>query len=392
MWWPLMSPLRFLEDELNELGRNGLRRVPDARGEGLIDFCSNDYLGYGRAPVSRATLLECEGAPHGAGASRLIYGTQPEHLELERELADWVSLPAALLFSSGYAANVGLLRALVGPSDTIVSDALNHASLIDGCRLSRANVRIVPHLDLDSVRRQLGAVVGGRAWVVTESYFSMDGDQPDLCALRAICDTHDAALIVDEAHALGVFGPEGGGVCRQQGIVPDALIGTLGKAVGVQGAFVAGSAVLREWLWNRARSLVYSTAPAPVVAHLARTNVSRARRDDDGRERLHRAAERLAKRLRAAGFQCAPGAAGPIVPLLVGDNEQAVALATSARAAGFRVQAIRPPTVPPGSARLRLTVSANTLDEEIDRLSECLSTKSKESSSSAPELASARPT
>jgi 8-amino-7-oxononanoate synthase len=386
-----MGPLDFLELELSRLDEAGLRRRPEGPSLGLRDFCTNDYLGYGRAPVSRATLLACEGTPLGAGASRLIHGTAPPHAALEEELADWTGLPGALLFASGYAANVGLLAALVLPSDTVVSDALNHASIIDGCRLTRATVRVVPHRDLDAFSRALENAPG-RRWVVTESYFSMDGDQADLPGLRRLCDRFGAALLVDEAHALGVFGPQGAGLCRERGVVPDALVGTLGKALGSHGAFVAGSAQLRDWLWNRARSLVFSTGTSPLLAQLTLENVRRAREDDGARARIRGHATRLVSRLRAAGVAVSDDLVGPIVPLVVGDNDRALALASAARDAGFQVQAIRPPTVPRGTARLRVTLSAVASSEDVERLAQCLITQLTAWSSSAPEPVLARPT
>lgn len=380
-----MKPLeRFLEDELDALERAGLARRESGPLAGIADFCSNDYLGYARVPVSRATLEACARSAAGAGASRLIYGTRPEHLALERELADWVRLPASLLFTSGYAANVGLLQALVRAGDTIVSDALNHASIIDGCRLARARVVVVPHRDVEAVGRALDGA-SGRLWVLTESLFSMEGDRADLSALRSLCDQRGAGLVVDEAHALGVLGPEGGGLCRDRAVQPDALVGTLGKALGVQGAFVAGSARLRDLLWNRARSLVFSTASSPIVAALALDAVRRARADERGRSHCQRLGALLVARLRGAGLLIPEGATGPIVPLLLGDNARALALAQTLRASGFLVQAIRPPTVPRGTARLRLTVSAAHTEAEVERLSECVIRACRESSFSEPE-------
>jgi len=311
-------------------------------------------------------------------------------LDLERELADWTGLPSALLFSSGYAANVGLLASLVSPGDTVVSDALNHASIIDGCRLTRATIRVVPHRNVGAFAAALEDAPG-RRWVVTESYFSMDGDRADLPALRRVCDRFGAALLVDEAHALGVFGAEGAGLCRDQGVVPDALVGTLGKAIGSHGAFVAGSSSLRDWLWNRARSLVFSTATAPLLARLTLENVRRARRDDGARARIRDHSARLAGRLRAAGVPVPEDLVGPILPIVLGDNERALALAGAARSAGFLVQAIRPPTVPRGTARVRVTLSAATSTEDVDRLAQCLVAQLTEWSSSAPVPELARP-
>jgi 8-amino-7-oxononanoate synthase len=366
-----MTALDFLNDALGELEASGLLRTTDADGEGLLDVCSNDYLAFGRERVSRATLLTCEGLPTGAGASRLIFGTAKQHLALEAELADWTALESALLFANGYAANVGLLQALCRGGDWIVSDALNHASIIDGCRLSRGEVRVVAHRDVGGVEQALREGRGRRSWVVTESYFSMDGDVAPLRELRQVCDAFGAGLLVDEAHALGVFGPGGSGLCRAAGIAPDALVGTLGKAVGVQGAFVAGPSVLRRWLWNRARSLVFSTAPSPLVAQLALLNVQRARGADAERARLHALADELRARLRTAGATV-PSGTGPIVPLILGDDARALRAAAALRALGLRVQAIRPPTVPAGSARLRLTVSCALSDADVAGVAECL--------------------
>lgn len=363
--------LDFLVRELGRLETLGLLReeaLPGSAG-GLVDACSNDYLGLAGRGVSRETLSALAGVQGGAGASRLIHGTAPQHLALERDLAHWVRAPAALLFSSGYAANVGTLTALAGPGDLIVSDALNHASIIDGCRLSRAEIAVYPHCDVDAARRALSAHAGpGRRWLVTESYFSMDGDSPDLQGLAAACRDADAALLVDEAHALGVFGPKGAGLCAETGVRPDALIGTLGKAVGVQGAFVAGSTELRQWLWNRARSQVFSTAPSPVLAALASDRVRQAKNADAERRTLANLGQRLHEQLRARSVDVPSAAAGPIVPIVLGTNERALRVATAVRRAGFLAQAIRPPTVPTGSARLRVTLHATMSTEQVDQL------------------------
>jgi len=225
--------LAFLAARLDELEAADLLRKPlPSRTAPGLSFCSNDYLGLAsrRAPD----------APLGAGASRLVSGNTDEHRQLEGALAEWLGVAKALVFTSGYAANVGTLAALASRDDTILSDALNHASLVDGARLSRAEIVVYPHLDVAAVRAALASRTQRRCWVVTESYFSMDADSPDLRALRVACDEAGAGLIVDEAHALGVFGPEGRGLCAQEGVEPDVLVGTLGKAFGAGGAFVAG--------------------------------------------------------------------------------------------------------------------------------------------------------
>jgi 8-amino-7-oxononanoate synthase len=369
--------------ELGALASRGLLRVPDdgsarrvaeeaARRLGVpfVDASSNDYLGLAR-DVSRETPVQ---APWpGAGASRLIHGTRPAHLALERALADWVGLPEALMFSSGYTANVGLLQALGLEGTVVVSDALNHASIVDGCRLSRARVEVVPHLEQGAVERALtGAATARARFVVVESCYSMDGDSPDLGALRSLCDQHRAGLIVDEAHALGVFGPSGAGRCAAACIRPDALIGTLGKAVGVQGAFVAGSASLRSLLWNRARSFVFSTASSPHLSELAAFHVQRARSDEAGRARLSRMTTDLRAALHAMRVPTMTTADAPILPVLIGSNERALLVAGELQREGILVQAIRYPTVPEGTARLRLTVSAGWPDGAPERVADAL--------------------
>ena len=362
------SPLASLEDRLQALQREGLRRqrpVPYAGAR--PSFCSNDYLGLaGRRPGTGrldGPVGNPAGAPWGAGASRLVVGESAAHLALESALAGWLGFEAALTFSSGYAANVGLIASLAERGDLIVSDALNHASIIDGCRLSGARVAVVPHLDVAAVAATLRTRVEPRAWVVTESYFSMDADSPDLGALRQVCDEAGAALVVDEAHAVGVLGPGGRGLAAAAGVAPDAYVGTLGKALGRQGAFVAGSAILIDWLWNRARSFVFSTGLSPALAASAFEALSWVRAEPDLARRCLDNAEALRAGLRASG--AGAGGHGPIVPLIVGDPAQAVALAEAARAADVHVQAIRPPTVPAGTARVRLTATAAHSSDDI---------------------------
>ena len=376
---------RFVSDGLATLEGEGLLRRSDSTlgavasaaaarlGRLLIDAASNDYLGLSVGNVSRATDVQSP-PPSGSGASRLIHGTHPQHLALEAELAGWVGLESALLFSTGYTANVGLLQALGGPSVLVISDALNHASIIDGCRLSRARVEVIPHLSVEGVERCLSESRHAAARiVVTESYFSMDGDGPDLAALRAACDRHDAALAVDEAHALGVFGAGGSGRCREAGVVPDVLVGTLGKAVGVQGAFVAGSTKLRELLWNRARSFVFSTAPSPRLANLSLFHVQHVRSADAERAALAAHTARLRGALLERGIAVSPGSFGPIVPVVVGDERRALSVVEHLAREGILAQAIRPPTVPQGTARVRITVKVTWQDDAADVVARALS-------------------
>jgi 8-amino-7-oxononanoate synthase len=359
------DPLAFLGDELAALEAAGRRRRrPSGDEPPALVLCSNDYLGYATGQLVPVP----QGPPVGAAASRLIAGDHPEHRALERALASWLGHEDALVFSSGYAANVGLLSSLLRPGDTVVSDALNHASIIDGIRLSRAQATVIPHNDIGAAEHALRqAPPSGRRWVVTEGYFSMDGDQPDLRALRSLCDQHGAALLVDDTHAIGVFGEAGRGSCALQGIQPDALIGTFGKALGGQGAFVAGPTLLTDWLWNRARSFVFSTGLSPLLAAANLAAVLRARQDEAGRARLAALASRLRQALRGQGYRLVEGSVGPIVPVLIGPEEGAIALSESLRRRGVRVLPIRPPTVPPGTSRLRVTVHARLTEEELER-------------------------
>ncbi len=355
----MTSSLAFLEDSLAELDRGAARRIRRARvGQGLLDLSSNDYLGLAHAVERREGLF-------GAGASRLVTGDCASHERLERELAAWLGFEDALVFSSGFAANTGTISALVGEHDVVFSDALNHASIIDGCRLSKATCIVVPHLDVDALDRALTTTPHRRALVVTESWFSMDADTPNLAALRAVCDAHKAIWMVDEAHALGVFGPEGRGLCAQAGVAPDVFVGTFGKAFGASGAFVGGSSVLLDWLWNRARSFVFSTGVSPALADVVADRVALVRGADEARRRL----ALMSRRVRDAvprGWKT-PGH-GPIVPIIIGSNDDALAASKALRARGFHVAAIRPPTVPPNTARLRLTLRADYMEPVVDSI------------------------
>ena len=370
-----VDPLTHLAEQLEQLEHDGLRRDarPALRRPGTLSFCSNDYLGLANRSAPAA--------PSGAGASRLIAGEREEHRRLERAFATWLGVEDALAFSSGYAANVGAVSALAGAGDLVVSDALNHASLIDGARLSRARVAVVPHGDPDAVARALADRGEARAWVLVESYYSMDADGPDLAALRALCDAHGAALYVDEAHALGVLGLAGRGRCAEAGVIPDVLVGTLGKSFGSQGAFVAGRGVLREWLWNRARSFVFSTGLAPVSAAAGLRALQEVIEHPELAARVCDLAARLRSGLlaAAAGGPIAATASAPqvepprvlgfghVVPVVVGAAERALRWASHMRELGVDVHAIRPPTVPAGSSRIRMTVTAEHRPEDIDR-------------------------
>jgi 8-amino-7-oxononanoate synthase len=351
--------LAFLDDAIDEARSLALlrsRRPPPLST--AVSFCSNDYLGLARRPAPTEES--------GAGASRLVTGERAIHRELEGVAADLVQQPSALVFTSGYAANVGMVAALAGPGDLLISDSLNHASLIDGARLSRARVCVVPHLDASAVGEALRAPRSGRAFVLTESYFSMDADSPDLPALRRLCDEHTAVLCVDEAHALGVLGPGGRGLCAEAGIRPDVVVGTFGKAFGAGGAFVAGCTALITWLWNRARSFVFSTGLSPVVAAAALEGLRSAEREPHLRAAVRARARQLRACLSELGV-LVPGH-GHIVPWILGGAREALAAADVLGAHGFDVRPIRPPSVPPGTSRLRLTVTAAHGEADVARL------------------------
>ena len=366
------GPLRHLAQDLAELERAGLLRVRPEPVDQNIDartvyLGSNDYLGYrSTGRLTRYALGAATEHPAGSGASRLVLGEHRAHRALEHALARWLGFDESLVFTTGYTANLGVISSLAGEGDLVVSDAWNHASIIDGCRLSRAKIAVVPHGDVEAVRGALRDSTARRRWVVTEGYFSMEGDTPDLPALRAICDEQDAALIVDDAHAIGVLGPEGRGCAAAAGIRPDILVGTLGKAIGAQGAFVAGSLDLCRWLWNRARPFVFSTGLSPLLAAVAQGAVGEARADEIGRRRLHAVGERLRTGLAASGVPIAPSY-GPIIPLILGEEARALAWSRRLAEMGIRIQAIRPPTVPKGTSRLRIAVRADVRDDEVDR-------------------------
>jgi len=384
-----------LAGRLAELTDQGLAR--SLRLAAGRDFSSNDYLGLARDPGLRASLLARlaalpPGEPLGAPASRLLRGHTRLHADLERRLAAWKGTEAALLFASGYQANVGLLTALLGPRDRAVSDALNHASLIDGLRLAGCRRAIVPHLDLAAIERELARPHSeGRTFLVTESLFSMEGDVAPLDRYAELAARHGAELIVDDAHATGLYGEaRGSGLCEAFAVERRvaAVVSTLGKAVGLAGAFVAGPRVLIDYLVNRCRAFVFTTAPPPLLLHALDAALDRIAAEPWRRRRALELADRLRRRLRERGVlpvdggerpqgvegsgESGNGGTGPIVPLLLGDNARALAAAEHLAALGFDVRAIRPPTVPPGTARLRLSVHADHSEAEIDALAEAL--------------------
>lgn len=387
----LMAFQRQIREALAELEAAGLRRSP-ARISGpqgpevLIDgrpvlcLCSNNYLGLASHPALTAAAREAalqEGL--GSAASRLVTGTMDAHREAESALADFVGAPAAALFSSGYDANVGTIQALVGPGDVVFSDALNHASLIDGCRLSRAEVHVYSHRDpghLETLLRR-HRPKAKKALLITDSLFSMDGVAAPLQELAELAAAFEAGLLVDEAHALGVMGPSGRGLSAAYGLEPDARIGTLGKSFGAAGAFVAGSEALVSLIRNRARSFVFSTAPPPIIARAALAALTLVREADEARRTLLGHANRLRTDLRALGFEVPPGES-QIVPVLVGANDRVMRLSGKLLERGVFVQGIRPPTVPSGTARLRVTPMATHQPAQIDRAIEAFASVANE--------------
>jgi 8-amino-7-oxononanoate synthase len=364
---------RELGEGLRELEtRNQRRSLAEIAG---VNLCSNDYLGLAEDARLKAAVLESvrDAARVGGTGSRLLSGHAAVWDELEEEFAEFAGTDSALYFGSGYAANIGLLTSLVGRDDVVFSDELNHASLIDGIRLSGARKVIYPHRDLNALERGLREHDGvrGRKFVVTETVFSMDGDVVPLPALAALCKRFGAAVIVDEAHATAVHGPSGRGMSVEAAVARDcgviAAVHTCGKALASVGAFVCGSAVLREHLINHARTFIFSTAMPPYMAGQIRVALQLAQGMDEQRSALLSGARRLAAGLRGQGYDTA-GSSTQIVPVVVGENEEALALAEYLQQRGFAVRAIRPPTVKAGRARLRFSITAAIAPSELERL------------------------
>ena len=340
-----------------------------------LSFSSNDYLGLANHPELISAFhdgLNRWGA--GSGAAHLVTGHSAAHHALEEELAEFLGYPRVLLFSSGYLANLGLQQALLGRGDRVIHDRLNHASLLDGARLSGAKLVRFSHKDIAALEGRLAEKGTGRVLVATDGLFSMDGDVAPLPAIAGECRCAAAALVVDDAHGIGVHGPEGRGTVAKFGLgepeVP-VLMGTLGKAFGLSGAFVAGSDSLVETLIQQARTYIYTTAPPPAQAEAARMALRLVRSGDERRERLRTLIQRFRSGATELGLDLMSSDT-PIQPLMVGDSSSAVELSKSLQKHGILVTPIRPPTVPDGSARLRITFSANHTEEHVDRLLEAL--------------------
>jgi 8-amino-7-oxononanoate synthase len=289
------------------------------------------------------------------------------HHDLEQRLAAFKGAEACLLFTSGYHANLGVISSLVGESDAVFSDALNHASLIDGCRLSRATVSVYPHVDLAALEESLRMVRARRRLIVTDSIFSMDGDAAPLAAICDLAERHDAMVMVDEAHATGVVGPRGGGLVQALGLERrvGVQMGTLGKALGGFGAYVAGSSALIDFLVNRARTFIFTTALPPPVVAAAGAALTIVEREPERRSAVRRHAQRLRAGLRDIGYDVQGDDTSHILPVLIGDAEQTMALSASLLDHGVLAHGIRPPTVPDGTARIRATVMATHTEEDI---------------------------
>ena len=343
-------------------------------GRQYLNFCSNDYLGLAADPEVIAAAAQGAGMwGVGAGASHLVSGHSAAHHALETALAQHVGRERALLFSSGYQANIGLVTALAGRGDTVYADRLNHASLNDAALLSRATLRRYPHGDVSALERLLAKKVDGRRIIVTDAVFSMDGDIAPLPRLLELAEMHDAWLVIDDAHGYGVLGEHGAGCLAHFHIQSPriAYMATLGKAAGVSGAFVAGGDTLIEWLIQRARTYIYTTAMSPLLAHALSCSVRKVASEQWRRDHLRSLVALLRGRLLRSAYQLMPSET-PIQPLVVGGNQAALDLAAGLAGQGVMVPAIRPPTVPANTARLRISLSAAHSVEDVGRLADAL--------------------
>jgi 8-amino-7-oxononanoate synthase len=392
-----MSDIERRLAELEQLGLSRrLRMVSGPQGprvlldgEPVLLLCSNNYLGLADHPrVREAAAQAAMEWGVGTGASRLVSGTMTIHDRLEQRLADFEGSEACVLFGSGYLANLGAIGALAGPGDTVFSDELNHASIIDGCRASRAEIVVYRHLDCEHLERCLrqveavahrGGTPAGRRVIVTDSVFSMDGDVAPLARIVELARAHDARVVVDEAHATGALGPGGRGAVAAAGLQGqvDVLVGTLGKALGSYGAYVCASEEMVRYLINTARPLIFSTAPSPPSVGGALAALDLLMGQPEEVPRLHAAARTLRKALAAEGFGVETSDMH-IVPLVVGDSESAMRLCEAALQRGVFAQAIRPPTVPDGTSRLRLATMSSHSPEELRDAAKALADAARE--------------
>ena len=339
-------------------------------GRKYLSFCSNDYLGLANHPE----LIEavCEGAIRygvGAGASHLIVGHHSSHHRLEEVLAYFTGFPRALLFSSGYMANAGVVTALVGHGDAVFTDRLNHASLNDAALLSRAKLTRYPHLDLAILEQRLAVSQAKRKLVMTDAVFSMDGDIAPVAKLLELCEKYDAWLLLDDAHGFGVLGQQGRGIVSHFNISSPRIIymATLGKAAGVSGAFVAGQVEIIKMLIQYARSYIYTTATPPLLAHAVLKSVALIEREEWRRKKLMQLIGRLKRELQSLRWKMLLSVT-PIQPVIIGESSEVLQISNALRERGFLIPAIRPPTVPQGSARLRISLSASHSIEDVKQL------------------------
>ncbi|WP_010187747.1 8-amino-7-oxononanoate synthase [Sphingomonas sp. PAMC 26605] len=369
-----MSVLAAHARDLESLGQTHRRRALTPRAG--IDFASNDYLGLAASPRLRDAVAAAlaRGVPIGSGGSRLLRGNDPEHEALEAEAAAVFGSAAALYFSSGFAANAALFATLPQKGDLILYDALIHASAHDGMRLARAPAQSVPHNDAqafdDAITawRRTGGT--GTPWIAVESLYSMDGDRAPLAVLADVAARHDAMLLIDEAHATGVFGPDGRGLAAAlEGRDDVVTMRTCGKALGCEGALVCGPAVVRDFLVNRGRAFIFSTAPSPLMASAVREGLRILVDEPARRTRLAALIAHAEAALEPLGARVT---GSQILPLILGDAAATMALANRLQRAGFDVRGIRPPTVPPGSSRLRISITLNVDFTDIDRLAASL--------------------
>ena len=384
-------PRGFIETELVKIKEAGLyrrmRRVEGDQGPTVwidgcevVNFSSNNYLGIANHPELAAAAKEAiDRYGCGSGASRLISGNMALHEELENRLAEFKGTEAALVFNSGFQANTGVISTLAGEGDAIFSDMLNHASIIDGCRLSRAKTFVYAHSDLNQLETALNqAPAARRKLIVTESIFSMDGDQAQLTEIVELAEKYGAMVMVDEAHATGIFGAQGAGVVQKLGLGDRVLVqmGTLGKALGGFGAYVAGSRQLRDLLMNRCRSFIFTTSLPPAVMAMAIAAIGIVEREPARREALWNHCRSLQEGLRGLGFQVG-ASESPILPLIIGEATECMRFSERLLEKGVFAQGIRPPTVPLGTSRLRITLMATHTREQIERALEAFKTVKK---------------
>ncbi|MDA7816281.1 8-amino-7-oxononanoate synthase [Porticoccaceae bacterium] len=354
---------------------SGCDAVLQVDGKSLINFCSNDYLGLaGHPDIAAALKAGVDQYGTGSGASHLISGHSTAHQHLEEQLAAFTGRPRALLFSTGYMANLGVINALVNRHDLVLEDQLNHASLLDGGHLSRADYKRYKHNNMQQLDYLLEQSTASRKLIVTDGVFSMDGDLAPLQEMSTVAVQHSGWLMVDDAHGMGVLGATGAGIVEQQGLTVEQvpiLMGTLGKSFGTFGAFVAGSEALIETLIQFARTYIYTTALPPAIAAASSASLQLVRREHWRREHLQQLIQRFRDGAQQLGLQLMDSQT-PIQPLLINNDQLVMEVNQQLRSRGFMVGAIRPPTVPAGSGRLRITLSASHSNQQIDQLLDAL--------------------